>query len=208
VGIGHHRKNETMTTNLHLAVITAALALTVLAAPAAAEVDENLAIFTSQVPEAGSSISWGQAVIVVDKPVQEVLLIVRDYANYAQFMPNFTKSRVLTQRGSRAMVYMEVSVAKGAITLWGQLSLAERPTEDQSHVVEAHLMEGNVDAFDARFTLTPLDGGARTQVDFRIFVDPDMPLPSSVFSRENEKAAGRAVRALRSRVFEGPQGST
>lgn len=197
-----------MTTNLHLAVIIAALALTVLAAPVAAEVDENLAIFTSQVPEAGSSISWGQAVIVVDKPVQEVLLIVRDYANYAQFMPNFTKSRVLTQRGSRAMVYMEVSVAKGAITLWGQLSLAERPTEDQSHVVEAHLMEGNVDAFDARFTLTPLDGGARTQVDFRIFVDPDIPLPPSVFSRENEKAAGRAVRALRSRVFEGPQGST
>jgi len=50
-------------------------------------------------------------------------------------MPNFTKSRVLTQRGSRAMVYMEVSVAKGAITLWGQLSLAERLTGDQSHVV-------------------------------------------------------------------------
>ena len=197
-----------MTTNLHLGVIGAALALTVLAAPAAAEVDENLAIFTSQVPEAGSSISWGQAVIVVDKPVGEVLPIVRDYANYSQFMPNFTKSRVLAQRGSRAMVYMEVSVAKGAITLWGQLSLAEHPTEDQSHVVEAHLMEGNVDAFDARFTLTPLDGGARTRVDFRIFVDPNIPLPSSVFSRENEKAAGRAVRALRSRVFEGPQGST
>ncbi|MGB5222418.1 MAG: SRPBCC family protein [Polyangiales bacterium] len=197
-----------MSRNQHFAVITAALALTALAAPAAAELDENLAIFTSQVPEAGSSISWGQAVIVMDKPIDEVLPIIRDYANYAQFMPNFTKSRVLAQRGSRAMVYMEVSVAKGAFTLWGQLSLAERPTEDQSHVVEAHLMEGNVDAFDARFTLTPLDGGTRTQVDFRILVDPAIPLPSSTFSRENEKAAGRTVRALRSRVFEGPQGSS
>jgi ribosome-associated toxin RatA of RatAB toxin-antitoxin module len=197
-----------MSRNQHFSVITAALALTALAAPAAAELDENLAIFTSQVPEAGSSISWGQAVIVMDKPIDEVLPIIRDYANYAQFMPNFTKSRVLAQRGSRAMVYMEVSVAKGAFTLWGQLSLAERPTEDQSHVVEAHLMEGNVDTFDARFTLTPLDGGTRTQVDFRILVDPAIPLPSSTFSRENEKAAGRAVRALRLRVFEGPQGSS
>jgi hypothetical protein len=28
-----------------------------------------------------------------------------------------------------------------------------------------------------------------------------MPLPSSVFSRENEKAAGKTVRALRTRIF-------
>ena len=45
------------------------------------------------------------------------------------------------------------------------------------------------------------------EIDFKIFVDPDLPLPSSVFSRENERAAGRTVRALRTRVFEVPQGS-
>ena len=145
---------------------------------------------------------------MVDKPVEEVLPIVRDYANYVQFMPNFTKSRVLAQRGSRAMVYMEVSVAKGAITLWGQLALAELPSEGDRHVVQARLMEGNIDAFNATFTLTPVDEGARTEVDFKIYVDPDIPLPSAVFSRENERAAGRTVRALRSRVFEGLEGAS
>ena len=137
-----------------------------------------------------------------------MLPIIRDYANYVQFMPNFTKSKVLAQRGSRAMVYMEVSVAKGAFTLWGQLNLAERPQDGESRVVEARLMEGNIDAFSASWTLTPVDGGARTEVDFKIFVDPDIPLPSSIFSRENERAAGRTVRALRTRVFEGPEGSS
>ena len=170
--------------------------------------EENAGIFTAQIPEEGSNIAWGQAVLVLDKPIEDVLPIVRDYANYVQFMPNFTKSKVLAQRGSRAMVYMEVSVAKGAITLWGQLNLAERPPEGESRVVEAHLMEGNIDAFDARFKLTPVDGGARTEVDFKIFVDPDIPLPSSIFSRENERAAGRTVRALRARVSDGPMGST
>jgi hypothetical protein len=29
-----------------------------------------------------------------------------------------------------------------------------------------------------------------------------MPLPSSVFSRENERAAGKTIRALRTRVVE------
>ena len=177
-------------------------------AAAAEEHDENAGIFTAQIPEEGSNISWGQAVLVLDKPIEEVLPIVRDYANYVQFMPNFTKSKVLAQRGSRAMVYMEVSVAKGAFTLWGQLNLAEHPEDGESRVVEARLLEGNIDAFNASWTLTPVDGGARTQVDFKIYVDPDIPLPSSIFSRENEPAAGRTVRALRARVFEGPQGAS
>ena len=194
-------------TRTTLIAATAALFFGTLPTDASAELDENAGIFTSQIPEEGSSISWGQAIIVVDTPVEEVLPIVLDYANYVQFMPNFTKSRVLAQRGSRAMVYMEVSVAKGAITLWGQLALAERPSDGDVHVVEARLMEGNIDAFNASFTLTPIDGGARTQIDFKFIVDPDIPLPSAVFSRENERAAGRTVRALRTRVFEGPQGS-
>ena len=177
-------------------------------AAAADGINENAGIFTAQIPEEGSSIAWGQAVLVVDKPIEEVLPIIRDYANYKQFMPNFTKSKVLAQRGSRAMVYMEVSVAKGALTLWGQLNLAERPQDGESRVVEAHLMEGNIDAFSASWTLTPVDGGTRTEVDFKIYVDPDIPLPSSIFSRENERAAGRTVRALRTRVSEGLEGSS
>ena len=169
---------------------------------------ENAGIFTAQIPVEGSNIATGQAVIVVDRPIEEVLQIVLDYANYVRFMPNFTKSKVLAQRGSRAMVYMEVSVAKGMYTLYGQLDLAERPQDGVSRVVAGHLMDGNIDAFDASFKLTPTDDGARTEIDFRIYVDPDLPLPSSVFSRENERAAGRTVRALRARVAETPGDST
>ena len=196
-----------MTRTTSIAVLLTALSFS-FALPATAEVEENEGISTSQVPAEGSSISWGQAVMVVDRPMHEVLPVIQDYANYVQFMPNFTKSKVLAQRGSRAMVYMEVSVAKGAFTLWGQLDLAEKPTVGDVHVVEARLLEGNVDAFSASFTLTPVDGGAHTRVDFRIYVDPDIPLPSSVFSRENERAAGKTVRALRTRVSESAHGST
>ncbi len=186
-------------------------ALTWLAMPipaGATEVqDENAGIVTAQVPMAGSDIAIGRAVLVVDKPIEEVLPIVLDYANYVDFMPNFTKSKILAQRGTRAMVYMEVSVAKGMYTLYGQLNLAEQPEDGGARVVKGKLMEGNINDFDASFTLTPVDGGARTEIDFKIYVDPDIPLPSSVFSRENERAAGRTVRALRARIAHGPGGA-
>lgn len=164
---------------------------------AAGEVD----VRTAQIAEEGSNISWGHAVAVIEKPIDDVMPVVVDYGNYVHFMPNFTKSKVLAQRGNRAMVYMEVSVASGTLTLWGQLKLAEAAPQGDTRVIEARLLEGNLDAFRANWRLTPVDGGNRTEVDFKIYVDPDMPLPSAVFSRENERAAGNTVRALRSRVI-------
>jgi ribosome-associated toxin RatA of RatAB toxin-antitoxin module len=177
-----------------------AVALLLAASPvhAAGEAD----VRTTQIVEEGSAICSGHAVGVIDKPLGEVLPVVLDYANYVHFMPNFTKSKVLAQRGSRAMVYMEVSVASGTFTLWGQVKLGEGAAQGETRVIEARLLDGNIDAFSATWRLTPVDGGAGTKVEFKIYVDPDMPLPSSVFSRENERAAGKTVRALRNRVTE------
>ena len=157
---------------------------------------------TAQIAEEGSNISWGHAVAVIDSPIEDVLPVVVDYANYVRFMPNFTKSKVLAQRGNRAMVYMEVSVASGTLTLWGQLKLSEMPSEGETRVIEARLLDGNMHAFSATWRLTPVADGAQTEIDFKIYVDPDMPLPASVFSRENEKAAGKTIRALYTRVVE------
>lgn len=176
------------------------LAFVLLVAPvgAAGETD----VQTQQIAEEGSKISSGHAVGVIDKPIDEVLPVVVDYANYVHFMPNFRKSKVLAQRGNRAMVYMEVSVASGTFTLWGQLRLAEVDSEGSTRVIEARLLDGNIDAFSATWRLRPTAGGASTEVEFQLYVDPDMPLPSSVFSSENERAAGNTVRALRTRVLE------
>jgi ribosome-associated toxin RatA of RatAB toxin-antitoxin module len=162
---------------------------------------------TTQISEEGSNISWGHAVAVIDQPIEEVFPVVVDYANYVHFMPNFTKSKVLAQRGNRAMVYMEVSIAGGTFTLWGQLKFSEGAAQGNTRVIEASLLDGNMDAFSASWRLTPVDGGARTEVAFKLYVDPDMPLPSSVFSRENERAAGNTIRALRIRVIEATERS-
>ena len=183
---------------ISLGLLAAALVLAASPLHAAGEAD----VRTTQLIKEGSAISWGRAVGVIENPIDEVLPVVLDYANYVHFMPNFTKSKVLAQRGSRAMVYMEVSVASGTFTLWGQLKMAEGAPDGETRVIEAQLLDGNMHAFSATWRLTPVDGGARTEVDFKIYVDPDMPLPSSVFSRENERAAGNTVRALRTRVTE------
>ena len=187
-----------MANSITLSFLAAVLVMAAHPVRAAGEVD----VLTMQIAEEGSMISTGRAVGVLDHPLDAVLSVVLDYENYVQFMPNFTKSKVLAQRGTRAMVYMEVTVAAGTFTLWGQFKLSEQSPDGKTRVVEARLLDGNIDAFNARWRLTPVEGGTRTEVDFQLYVDPNMPLPASVFSRENERAAGNTVRALGSRVVE------
>jgi ribosome-associated toxin RatA of RatAB toxin-antitoxin module len=158
-------------------------------------------VVTRQVSDSASNIAWGEAEAELGRALDEILPVVADYARYETFMPNFQRSRVLAQRGSRARVYMEVSAAAGALTLWGQLDMKERTEEtDGARVIEATLLEGNIEAFRAEWRLEPSADGARTRVAFRIFVDPDLPLPASLISRENERAAGRSIEALRTRL--------
>lgn len=148
--------------------------------------------------ESGLSISWGTAVGVVDAPIAEVMEIVRDYAGYSEFMPHFRTSRILRERGNRAMLYLEVGVLRDAHTLWGNIRLdaAER---GETRTVTARMQRGNMDDFRARWEVTPIDAN-RTLVRFRILVDPDLPIPSSLMTQQNVKAARKTIRALRRRI--------
>ena len=158
-------------------------------------------ILTRQLSESGSNIARGEAEAELAQPLESILPVLEDYAAYEEFMPNFRRSRVLAQRGTRARVYMEVSAAAGALTLWGQLDLREHAEGDSAaRVIEAQLLEGNIDAFRAEWRLEPSDDGNHTRVAFQIFVDPDLPLPSALISRENERAARRTIEALRSHL--------
>jgi ribosome-associated toxin RatA of RatAB toxin-antitoxin module len=167
---------------------------------ASAQDDAYRGITWDSVPADGADVSWGRAVAVVDKPIDQVMRIVHAYDQYNQFMPHFRTSRILSRRGDDALVYMEVGIVRDTITLWGQMRILSRESQDHSQVVEATMMRGNMNQFRARWVLTPVDGGQRTRVEFRILVAPDMPLPSSIFSAENVKAARKTVRALRERL--------
>lgn len=186
-------------------------AAALLAAPAAASAQGSAAreaerlgdrVETSTHPSNGG-VEWGEAVAVVDAPTAAVMRIVTDYARYQEFLPHFRRSRVLSQRGRNALVYMQASVIRNTTTLWAQMRVFARRPRGDTQIIEGRMTDGNMDQFAARWEVTPLDGGARTLVRFRILVDPDLPFPSSVFTAENVKAARKTLRALRERAGEG-----
>jgi len=156
----------------------------------------------SNVPGPDGGVAWGRAEGIVDARTTDVLAILQDYAQYAGLFPHFEKSRILSQRGTDAIVYLEAKILHGATSLWGQVRMSAATPSPDVHVVEAKLMKGksNMGQFLARWEVRPLAGGQRTQVSFQLLVDPDLPVPDGVISSEMKKSAGQAFRALRKRA--------
>jgi ribosome-associated toxin RatA of RatAB toxin-antitoxin module len=160
-----------------------------------------------EVAASGTNVRAGRATALVDAPAALVRRVVEDYARYAEFLPNFKASRVLSQRGAQALVYLEASVLHNTTTLWAQMRLRPRaPVTNADGTttwrVEATMVSGNVERMAALWELTALEGGARTLVSFEFLVEPDLPFPASIMTDQNVASARRTIGRLRARMRE------
>ena len=159
-------------------------------------------IDSHQREEPGSRIHRGRAIALVAAPLDRVTAVVSDYANYRQFMPHFVTSRVLSKRGSQALLYAEVSALGGMATIWVEMQLRMlEPTALLTRVIKAKMLKGNLKGFKAEWQVTPFDA-TRTLVAFELCADPNFHLPfaNGLVSDYNEKEARSSIIALRGQL--------
>jgi ribosome-associated toxin RatA of RatAB toxin-antitoxin module len=162
-------------------------------------------VAVTEVAHPDTDVRYGRATAVVDAPSVLVTRIVTDYARYAEFLPHFKTSRVLSQRGASAIVFFEAEVLNGAATLWTQMRVRPLPPRRNADgsvttVFEASMQQGNVERMHARWEITPIDAGARTLLTFQFLAEPDLPLPTRMITAQNLSSARRAVDRLRGRA--------
>lgn len=156
-------------------------------------------IEVSEVDHPAAKVRWGRAAAEISVPLSRALEVVESYDTYADILPSFHASRVLSRRGSAALVYFEASVAAGAITFWSQMRVGPRKRVEDMEVIDGKMIRGNPELMEARWELRELDD-ERTHVAFQLFVVPKLPLPAGLVSSENASAAKKVVRALRAHL--------
>ena len=154
------------------------------------------AMESSYVKQPGTSVKWGRATALVNASADDIEAIIHDYARYKTFLPNFEASKVLSKRGSSALLYVQVSVMHGASKIWAELKARPEKNTGATRVVNIKMLKGNVKHFGARWEITPV-GAKQSVVTFQLIVDPDLPVPSGIVSAENQKSARKTIRALR-----------
>lgn len=190
-------RNQLLATGLFALFSASALADDVVADRPA-----TTSVALTNLPGPNGGVAWGRAEGTVDARPADVLAVLHAYDRYAGLFPHFQQSRVLSRRGTDAIVYLEAKILHGATTLWGQVRLSASSPAPDLQVVEAKLMKGkgNVAQLLARWEVRSLDDGTRSHVVFQLLVDPDLPVPDLIVSNEMKNSAGQAFRALRKRV--------
>jgi ribosome-associated toxin RatA of RatAB toxin-antitoxin module len=152
------------------------------------------------VPIPGSSLVRGRAKVTVAAPIEAVRARVLAFGEYADFMPHYSKSRVLgrTKDGKRD-VFMEVEALHGAVKMWARMSVAQPRVVDGVEIVDIGFVEGNVRDFSATWSLKAVDA-AHTELTLEVFLQPKLPLPASILNDENVTGALKGVAAMRTRV--------
>lgn len=154
----------------------------------------------------GHPAKYGYAEILIRAPMRRTLKHLDDYGTYASFLPNFHKSKVLSKRGVRALVYMEAKILNGAASIWAQMRIGQKKIHHQGVKIYGKAIKSNVERFHAHFEVFPVSEGKYTLVTLRLLVDPGLPVGSSLVTEENVKAARRALNRLKKRVLGLPTG--
>jgi ribosome-associated toxin RatA of RatAB toxin-antitoxin module len=150
----------------------------------------------------GFKIRAGGGMTVVNAPLASVRQTVMDYGHYSEFMPRFQKSRILGKDPTGTLVYLQVAILHGAMSVWAQTRFAPPIPEGTGERIEGKLeAKGNVDDLRAVWHLVPVDAD-HTVVKLELLIVPPSALtlvPGSMVTDELEFASDQAVRPRRAR---------
>ena len=155
---------------------------------------------TDAIPIDGTDFVRGRTAVKVNAPIARVRESILDFAHYAEFMPHYRNAKLLgrTAAGARD-VYMEIEALHGAVKMWVELEFPKPTIVDGVETHESHFVKGNVDEFKAIWRLRKIDE-ATTELSLEVFLQPSIPLPTSLMNSENVSGSLKGVMAMRSRI--------
>lgn len=144
-----------------------------------------------------SHIDVGGAHIRIQRSMEDVLAVLKKFAQYKDILPRITKSQVLGRRGRTTDVYLEAPILRGLVRAWGVARFtAPQRWGEEGLQIEGKMVKGNLESWWGTWKLQPC-GDDCTVLRLEMFVDPSLPVPPEAVSEELEWACGKAVTAVR-----------
>ncbi|MEZ4391783.1 MAG: SRPBCC family protein [Polyangiales bacterium] len=187
-----------------LAALALSAALAGAPSTARAQVDpappQGIEIQLSDEAAEGTNVRRGVSRYLVAAPMADVVRAFTDYPHYTELLPHVTTSRVVRRTRAGTEVYLQVDLGGNLGALWSRVRVSVQRAPQRVTVTGAGL-EGNLDRFEFAARIEPSPGDpAQTLVECRMLSIPQLPFPSTVFSRENRQALATMANTLRNRM--------
>jgi len=149
-----------------------------------------------QHPTPGSDIDTGGAIIAINTPLDPVMKVLRDYRRYYKILPRLEQSRIMGKKDGVTELYMRAPIMSGFTHIWALSHLSEHKYGPAGRRIRAKYIKGNLDTWHGQWLVTPC-GANRTLLKLELFLDPKVPVPASLATRELKWAAAKGVTAVR-----------
>jgi hypothetical protein len=155
----------------------------------------------SHFTEGSTKQVWGRAQIFVDAPMANVRTAIMDYGSWSGYIKRFQKSKLLKKEGQTAEVYLQMSILKGAATLWAVEKFEAPVADGKGEKIVGKLVKGNVEDLQAIWRYRPVDD-KHTVVQLDIYVVPKLAVPDGLMISQREDAAGEGCLGVKDRAQE------
>ncbi|MEU3974745.1 SRPBCC family protein [Streptomyces bacillaris] len=141
--------------------------------------------------------------ITIEAAPADVMAVIADFARYPEWTGEVKEAEVLATDGQGRAEQVRLVLDAGAIKDDHVLSY----TWTGDHEVSWTLVKSQMlRSLDGTYALTPLVGGERTEVTYKLAVDVKIPLLGMIKRKAEKVIIDRALAGLKKRVESIPQG--
>jgi hypothetical protein len=148
-------------------------------------------------PVPGTDLVIAGAIIGVNAPLAAVKKVLLAYHRYKDILPRLQQSRVVAEDNGTNDVYMRAPILNGLAAIWGVMRFSPvKPWGKRGIQIDGELLKGNINKWHGTWIAFPC-GAKRTLLKIELFIDLDVPVPTSVVNRNVLWAARKGVSAVR-----------
>jgi ribosome-associated toxin RatA of RatAB toxin-antitoxin module len=150
-------------------------------------------------PVPGSKLSRARATVMVRAAVEKVRAVVTDFPAYPEFMPHYTAAEVEKKTpDGRLTVNMKIEALSGMIRRWMRIEVSRPVVDGTRETFGAHLLDGDVKAFELRWVLDRLADGTRLTCES--FLDAKLQLPPAFIDAGSLSGLKASILAIKARA--------
>ncbi|MCX5396538.1 SRPBCC family protein [Streptomyces sp. NBC_00102] len=141
--------------------------------------------------------------ITIEAAPADVMSVIADFARYPEWTGEVKEAEVLATDDRGRAEQVRLVLDAGAIKDDHVLAYTWKSDHEVSwSLVKSQMLR----SLDGTYALAPLDGGARTEVTYRLAVDVKIPLLGMIKRKAEKVIIDRALAGLKKRVESAPQG--
>lgn len=140
------------------------------------------------------------ATVTIPQPIEQVWKVITDYEHLADFVPNLTTSKILSNSDGR--IRLEQIGTECFLRFKFCARVVLDMTERFPHEVGFSMQEGDFRQFEGAWKLQPTEDNQSTQLCYDLSVKPPRAMPATLIEHHIRQGLTANMLAIRQRVLE------